>query len=358
MIEKINDVIKEEILIKNNKKIKEETLEEYLSSFKNEELTRLAVLHVQVDKDYKDLFKIKNLKNKPKKYIIDYITCNLDKILKCFTKIITNNNLEQLKKIISKQNDINYNMYKLNLSFHTILFLKSFALAKVEYTKKTSTLRIYIPLEFRMILDKYLNDSNLLNENKQFNKVCDYVEAMLDVYGVIPLSELHEIFEKQVFKIELEDLEHIIESKCMIDDLFNTYLYDGDKLICAIIFDFEDNALDFYENQKGCYKKYGKKTLEMIKNGAYVETLKSYKKFVNYLCRNFDNVSQDIENIKQMIILDYIDTAQISEEKANSNFNNNIRMMFELNDQDLEEMRLFVSNIYDEYPKWKKRGNV
>lgn len=358
MLEEINDVIKEEILVNNNKKIKEESLDEYLRSFKTKELIRLAVLHIQVDKDYKDLFKIQNLSNKPKKYIIDYITCNLDKILRCYIKIITKKNLGQIKKIISKQDDVNYNMYKLNLSFHTILFLKSFALAKVEYTKKTNFLRIYIPLEFRMILEKYLNDSNLLNENKRFNIVCDYVEAMLDIYGVILFSELHDIFEKQIFKIDAKDLEHIIESKCIVDDLFNIYPYDGDKLICDITFTLEDDALDFYENQKGFYKRYGKKTLEMIKNDTYVENLNSYKKFVNYLCRNFDNISEDIETIKQFIVLDYIDTAQISKEEANNNFNNNINKLFELDEKELEEMRYFVCNIYDEYPKWKKRGNV
>ena len=358
MIEEIDEIIKEEILVKNNKKVKEETLEEYLSGITKDELARLAFFQAFADQDYEDIFKIKNLKKMSKKDIINYITDNLDKILKCFIKVMSENCLIQLKKIISKQNDINYDMSKLNLSFHTLGFLKSFSLAKVEFNKQTEVLKIYFPKEFVTILEKCLTDVNILDENRKFNKVCDYVESTLEIYGIIPLSQIHEIFERQLLKIELEQLEHIIEIKNIIDDVFVLCNYENDKLICEMDFTDKDDAINFYEKQKGNYKKYGKKTLEMIKNDTYVETLKSYKKFVNYLCRNFDDVSEDIEEIKNFIVLDYINSAQISKEIADINFKNNIDKMFDIPENEKEKLRMLVSDIYDEYPKWRKRGNV
>ena len=75
----IDEIIKDEYLNINNKKVSNETMNEYLASFKNEELTRLAITQVFVDKDYVNLFKIKNLNNIHKKFIIEYINKNLDK---------------------------------------------------------------------------------------------------------------------------------------------------------------------------------------------------------------------------------------------------------------------------------------
>ena len=80
----IEELIKDEFLNTNNKKISNETLKEYLTSLKNDELTKLAIIQVFVDKDYTNLFKVKSLNNKPKKYIVEYITENLNKILESY----------------------------------------------------------------------------------------------------------------------------------------------------------------------------------------------------------------------------------------------------------------------------------
>lgn len=56
----INEIIKEEYLSINNKKVSNETINEYLTSFKIKELTRLAITQVFIDKDYINLIKINN----------------------------------------------------------------------------------------------------------------------------------------------------------------------------------------------------------------------------------------------------------------------------------------------------------
>ena len=49
----IEELIKNDFLNFNNKKVKEESLEEYLKSLKNEELTRFAITQVFVE-NYKN----------------------------------------------------------------------------------------------------------------------------------------------------------------------------------------------------------------------------------------------------------------------------------------------------------------
>ena len=56
----IDEIIKEEYLSINNNKVSNETINEYLTSFKIKELTRLAITQVFIDKDYINLIKINN----------------------------------------------------------------------------------------------------------------------------------------------------------------------------------------------------------------------------------------------------------------------------------------------------------
>lgn len=68
MLEELNKALKESILEENNNKIKPtETLDEYLNSFKNHQLTRLAISHIFINDDLGDLGKVYNLNNKSKK---------------------------------------------------------------------------------------------------------------------------------------------------------------------------------------------------------------------------------------------------------------------------------------------------
>ena len=53
-----------------------------------------------------------------------------------------------------------------------------------------------------------------------------------------------------------------------------------------------------------------------------------------------------------------INFAQISIEKADNTFRNNIIELFDLNDITLEIMLSMVKDIYSDYPKCIKGGNV
>lgn len=352
----IEEVIKDEFLNINNKKISNETLKEYLTSFKNDELTKLAITQVFVDKDYINLFKVKNLNNKPKKYIVEYITENLDKILESYLKIIKDVELQQLKFIIDN-NGKKISFIEKPVSIHFISFLKLFSLAKVEYDKKNESIKFFMPKEFIEILEKSLNNKELLKINKYNNKIFNYSEMLINTYGIITLKKLHEIFESQMFKIDIDELNHIIESKSFFEDI-NIYSYNEEILLCNCEFGDEDYALNFYEEQKMNYRIFGKKDYELINDGLYVDNLKSYKKFINYLCKNYIGIDRDIDFIKEMIVNDYIYSAQTCIEEADDNFKKNMEQIIEVDKKTLDELLVLMKKIYKDYPKWLKRGNV
>lgn len=355
MIE-LEQIIKEELLGVNNKKIKEENLKEYLTSLKKEELIKMAISQTFIDKNYFDLYKVNNLKNKAKKEIIDYITEKLDKILESFIKIIKTEEIEQLENVI-KNNGKKILFDDLKVSIRFILLLKNFSLAKVEYNNKEDSLKIFMPKEFVDIFNNCFKNKKLLELNNYNNKVYNYVRDVINTYGIVTLDKLYELFESQMFKIDKKDLKHIIEIVTIYEEE-HIYEYNGETLLCSVEFGDEDYALYFYDSQKMDYKRYSKEDYKNISSFKYVEKLKAYKKFVNYLCRNYGGISEDLEYINDFIVYDYLASAQTSIETADYNFRANIVKILEVNNGEIEELLKLMKNIFKEYPKWIKRGNV
>ena len=355
MIE-LEQIIKEELLGVNNKKIKEENLKEYLTSLKKEELIKMAISQTFIDKNYFDLYKVNNLKNKAKKEIIDYITEKLDKILESFIKIIKTEEIEQLENVI-KNNGKKILFDDLKVSIRFILLLKNFSLAKVEYNNKEDSLKIFMPKEFVDIFNNCFKNKKLLELNNYNNKVYNYVRDVINTYGIVTLDKLYELFESQMFKIDKKDLKHIIEIVTIYEEE-HIYEYNGETLLCSVEFGDEDYALYFYDSQKMDYKRYSKEDYKNISSFKYVEKLKAYKKFVNYLCRNYGGISEDLEYINDFIVYDYFASAQTSIETADYNFRANIVKILEVNNGEIEELLKLMKNIFKEYPKWIKRGNV
>lgn len=352
----VADMIKKEILNMNNKKVKEENLNEFLTSFKNEELTRFTMAQIFIDEDYGNLFKVHSLGNRPKKYIVEYIINSLDKILDSYIKIIRTVEIKQLKLVL-EYNKKKMEFGKLPISINLVNFLRSFSIAKIEYNESEDSLKFFMPEEYIEIFKKSLDNKKLLEINNYNNKVFEYARALVDTYGVIPIDKLHEIFEQQIFKIDKQKLQHIITIICMYED-YHIYGYNGEMFFCNLEFESEDDALDFYDAQIMTYKKYSKEDYKKIADGVYVEGLKSYKKFINYLCRNYTGISQGIEDIKNFIVNDFISFAQISMEDAERAFRTNIIKILDANEQEVEELLILMKNIFKEYPKWIKSGNV
>ena len=131
---------------------------------------------------------------------------------------------------------------------------------------------------------------------------------------------------------------------------------DDEILVCGIEFDEENLALDFYSKMQGNYKKFTKKEYEMFCNDTYIETLNSYKELVKYLEYNYD--IEDISVIKDLLILDYVEVSQLDSLKANNSLEEHIKEFFEVDKLQLGIISSMIKNIYDEYPKWIKKGDI
>lgn len=360
MLENINEAIIHEMLEEENKKIKEsESLEDYLKSFDNRNLTLMSVFKVYANQDILDIDKIYNLNHKSKKYIIDYIKPNIKEIWESFLKIVPIEMVELVHKVMKSDGLVEYTFDDFDLGFLTIAILKNYALAKVEYNKKEETIKVFMPKEFCNAIKVSLDNKSIIQENKRNNEIFEYVIGLLEAYGMIEMDSLYQ-FVKEEYKISIEDFDRILECKSMIDEVINIHMNDrtGHKLVCNIEFADIEEAFVFYEETKGEYKKFTKKEVKQLQDDSYIEGLNSYKKLIEYLQENFEGFfeSEDIVNI--MLILDYINVAQLDEEEAKNAFMHNVEEFFEVSEKDKKEMLKLVQDIFKEYPKWKKRGNV
>lgn len=358
MIEKIQELIIKETLEKDNKKINEkESLRAYLSSFKNYQLIRLSVIHVWVDDDFTDLYKIQNLSKKKKDYIVNYVTENLDVIIKSFIKVLDTDKINVLKKIINHDGNVKYGFDNFSLSPYFIAFIKNFAFAKVEYNKSKEFVHIFIHEDIVKIIKDALSDKKIKKYNLKCNDIYKYTMACVDVYGIVTLNKLYSLFIKQVYEIEDEEFKKTIEVFSLFDERVNIYRYDDEALITNMEFDNEDYAIDFYIKTEGIYHNFTKQDLYNIENEKYLKNLKSYKTLMNYLDRNFEGIKDDVQTINELLIMDYINIAQISKEQADKNVMNNLDDFFEADIIQKNKIRNMLQAIFNEYPKWIKKGN-
>lgn len=347
----LNEDVKN-ILLNENNKIKDETLEEYLTSLKKNDLFSILSLHMNSSKDVIGMY---ILKEKSKKQLIKYIEENLKDILMLFIKYMDSECINFLKSIIDTLIDNEYNITDNSIPSSFISFFKRFYLAKFEYND--GSLKCFIPKEFINTFKIILKDKKLLEENTKINKIFNYITYCTNVYGIIDYNTLYTFIQKDLFKIENEQLISTIDSYELSYE--NIHVYDStDKLICNSFFQTEDMAINFYKRQKGEYKKYSLSELKNLGNSKYIQTLKSYNSFIDYLNNIFDISLEDEEYIKNYLIINYLNNSNISKETADENFKNNAKEMFDLESDEINDLKKIAKDIYEKYPKWIKKGNL
>lgn len=345
----------------DNKKINYNwTLDEFLNTFTNKNLTKSAVTYFWNEGDFSRVFEIRNMANKKKSYIIDYLKENIVGILSVYIKILSNDYIKQLRKLIKYNGCISYNMLQQGMfNLHFLGFLKNNIFARVYLDKKEKTVNIYMPNEFVKIIDEALNDKKIMKINKEYNKIYDFTNGCVDAYGVLTIEELNTLCNKFNFKIDNDELIHIISSYTMVDDGFLLHSFNQKMLVCNLEFPKTDDAFDFYESiSDNLNLKLSLKDIEDIKNDKYIHKLKSYTKLINWLDDMFEGIKEDSEFLDSFIISDYIFSAQRSLEVAERNFRNNIDEVIELDPIEKNVMANILKDIYSEYPKWNKRGNI
>lgn len=359
MEEKILECIKNEMLLNDNKKINEKwTLKEYLKSFDIKQLTMMAVIHFWENQNFESLLKIKNMANKKKGYVVNYVFENIEEIIKTYVKILPKHILNQLNNTTKNIDIISYNLYENIYSLQFLIFLKKTMLGRVYLDTKSNMIQIYIPNEFKNIIKMALKDKNIIKENNKYNEIYKFTIDCMNVYGILTMDELYTLCSKFKLGVNIDELNTILNSYMFVDEEFNLYEFNDTILVANIEFDASE-AIDFYKNSNGDLN--GTLTLNDIRkigDYKYIYKLKSYKKLINWLDDRYEGIKEDHKLFDELIIFDYINSAQTSLETANKNFKENIEEFLEIDIFEKNIVGKMLEDIFKECPKWKKRGNI
>lgn len=349
----INEEIQNILLNIDNRKIKEQSLEEYLNSFKKNELFEILSLHINSSKDVIGMYV---LKEKSKRKLIEYICDNLKDILKIHLKYMKIESLNFLKDILPTIKEKNYDITDKKIPITFASYFKKFHLAIFEYDEES--IKFFMPKKFIQTFEELINESNTIKENLKNNELFNYIYNITNAYGIIDLNTLYKFVNENLYKIEKEEFINKLNLFEISDDYLHIYEYNDEKIVCNIEFQTEDMAINFYNRQTEDYKKYSLDELKLIGDNKYVENLSSYNKFIEYLNSIFDLTEEDTKYITDFLIMNYIYSANISKDEADKGFKMNASSMFDLEDSEIEDMRKIAEKIFKDYPKWIKRGNI
>lgn len=361
----MNEKIYYEILFlfleENNKKINDAwSLDEHLNTFTNKELSKAAVIDFLQGKDVSYVLNVRDFTNQKKSYNVDYVKEHLVSIINTYVKILPHDIVKQLRKLMNSNGSISYHISEkgiFNLNF--LKFLKNSIIARVYLDKEEKMIHIFMPDFIVKILKDAFNNKEIIKCNKKYNRIYKLTSDCVDTYGILTMEELHLLLDKFHIGISYDELMLIISDYLLIDDRFGLYLYEKTILVCNVEFSEMEDAINFYEKLEGDLNlKLSLKEIEKIGNDEYIHHLKSYKKLVNWLNDLFEGIKEDSEYLDCFIISDYIFSAQTSLEIAEKNFRNNIQETLELDPIETNIMANMLKDIYNEYPKWRKRGNI
>ncbi len=233
----INEEIQNILLNIDNRIIKEQSLEEYLNSFKKNELFEILTLHINSSKDVIGMYV---LKEKSKRKLIEYIADNLKEILKIHLEYMKTESLNFLKEIIPNIKEKNYDITdkKIPLTFPS--YFKKFHLAIFEYDDKN--IKCFMPKQFIQTFEKLLNEANTIKENKKNNDLFNYLYNITNAYGIIDLNTLYKLVNENLYKIEKEEFINKLNLFEISDEYLHIYEYNDKKIICNIKFQTEDNT--------------------------------------------------------------------------------------------------------------------
>lgn len=356
MREEFFNAFVEEFLEKGNEKIKEVSLDIFLSNKDVSDLFRFYNYQLLIEQRYDDIEKSISFKNDKEK-IIKHIKDSLENILKNLIITAHEEDLETLKFVIKRLKENNYDFSDMHWNFNFIEFIKGKLLATTEFNRKKGALKIFLPKEIVDILDDLINSEMLLETNKKYNEIIHYLVNALNVYGIISANKLHTMFEKNMYKIDKNILIHCAHLEMYLNDIICIH-YSDKMLICNMEFDDEDYANSFYDDQTGKYKEYTKKELESFENGHYLDSLKEYHDIINFFEDRYDLDNEAYDYIKNFIVMEYIINSQTFSELSEESFKNNVLEYFDMNREDLRMLKRLVRKVFEKYPKWRKRGNI
>ncbi len=330
------------------KDIKEMSAKEFYNSLDKNSLNNIIVTYYILSNNEEDLKDF--ISYKPKKSeMIDFICENLKEIIKsCLINCELDTCNEILfiasKKGIRKFDDGN---------FKPLLSIVDLKLGCVKYDKKTKKMLVFIPEEIRKNIIRIFKDDNIIECIKENDNLGNIILGIMSTYGVIELNRLGELLEIDSNYL----LEYILRRK-VSNEICEICYNNGNILIGSIGLD-EKFMLDLNEmHKKYNIRKYSLDDYKKIECGEYLESLKSYKKLVKYLKDKYGFSNPDLVMFRDLVVLNFINNTQEKEFNATEALYRDLDDFIEKDEVKYKKIEKMVKDIYKEYPKWEKFGNI
>ena len=345
----------------NDKLKSNESYEEYISSFKKDELERLLKINAVILDDNSKLTRVISVSNHKKNNVVEEFKKTIKEIYTTILKNVDVDVIMQLEKYLKtyKKDIFEYNLRNGYFSLYFIELLNTNCIAKVKYSKSDNKLYLYTPVEIRDILKEILKDKSIKKISKE-NKICkSNLYNLMSTYGVITLDKLLEIYNQVYKKISRDELYDLIMLCGIFDGDIRIAKIDDGYLVYTMAFEDDDCALEFYYSITDDlnYKIYTKEEYDEIGEGTYHHNFEEFGKldcFLQFKLEMPDEVSYMFD---EMFTLDYLYSYQIDNNEAKRNLDINLKKDFsELNIIDKSFICKTILAIAKNYPNYNYRG--
>ncbi|MBO6195189.1 MAG: hypothetical protein J6O56_02440 [Bacilli bacterium] len=337
-----------------------ENLNDILNSKSKDNLLRIITLYKTSTSN--KAIDILDFKRKSKKDLIECIVNNIKDIVKntliksssdIYNQLVELSKNDGYDKVILSEDS----MYKYSVRFATYLYDSYFG--KVYYNKSNNNVELFLPKEVTTLVLNLSKDKQIVKDNKKYNKFLEFLQGLLESYGVFELMELVDLLNNYNINYTYDELLNNLLSEIQKGE-FNLIKYKNSYIISNISFDEEDDAIKFYESVKDLDINDKLSYNDIVKMGkyTYIDNLEEYKDLKNFLLNNYDINEIDIEEIKFDIVDDYMFSRKLDKKQAISNFRINVEKIFDI-DPIIENIIINkLEKIYEKLPKWEKRGNI
>ncbi|MBE6140507.1 MAG: hypothetical protein E7172_03105 [Firmicutes bacterium] len=209
-------------------------------------------------------------------------------------------------------------------------------------------------------LEKFLNDVKILFNDEMSFETYKFIQKILKnskiKKTIIKNDEIYKIIDGYIIAYGVVSLEKINNFNANLMDIYykKDYLIFEKEIVSKKL--QNKNKIKKYLNDKK-YKDFSEKQYLMLGKNIYHHQMKSFKKLISILKRNYVFKNHDIEFIDENIIIPYLYNPLKDEKNAYKKLEESINYYFEFNNDKLKKVMLEnIKKIKDEFPVWEFRG--
>lgn len=323
--------------------------EQYLEEMTDKSLNDTIALYATMQYDDDKLRDIHIVLEQDKLNKIEYLKENIKEILNLEIELFPKELLESVNDIIKKDGYVEYTFDNMQLLINYIVILRKLGFVYTNISNRI--IKIHMPREILEIVKDKINSEEMkaIEEEKEF--VIEFVEGLLNAYGMISIMEAYILITKLYRKVVPETfnryiffISNILHIKFKADDV---YLYNINLL--------DEEIPELGEIHSGLeYNFYSLEDIKLLAKNEYYVKYMQYKALEEF-AENKLNIPIDI--IKLELVDWYIVLAQMDYDDAEDYMMKKLDE-FEIKEKYKEQIKQYVRDIYEICPKWKLKGGI